>query len=317
MKYFQAKHGDIRVPDDWKDDPERLVQVSWKNRPITGFCQSSRRCYVYPVMTPAGVCVTNEHPTSDHAFHQSVTVGNDYFFTYQTSNAGRFEDPGMCFYTNEEDMRGRGEGRIVATVHNECTEVSETHLEFIVRMQWQGPEEGYAPKYRRVVGEEMRTVNVYPGETANVIDVRSQLRPTDRDIRLGPSRHGYFTIRVADHLRVVDPKGVKQGGRLVDSEGRANEEVCWQHADWVDYYGTDEQGRTAGIAVFQFPSVENAAWYAATYGAIRVNPFRKGATFVNRGEKVDLAIRVVAHDGDPVEAGVAELYEAFRQETAG
>ena len=95
MKYFNVEMGDIRVPDDWADDPERLLQVSWKDRPITGFRQSSRRCYVYPVMTPSGVIVTHERPTSDHAFHQSVTVGNDYFFTYRTSNEGRFEDPGM------------------------------------------------------------------------------------------------------------------------------------------------------------------------------------------------------------------------------
>ena len=316
MKYFEAQHGDIRVPDRWDDDPERLVQVSWKGKSVTGLCQSSRRCYVYPVMTPAGVCVTNERPTSDHAFHQSITVGNDYFYTYQTSNAGRFEDPGMCFYTNEPDMRGRGEGRIVATVHNECTELSETELEFIVRMQWQSPEEGFAPKYRRVVGEEMRTVRVLLGEKANVIDVRSQLRPTDRDIRLGPSRHGYFTIRVTDELRVVDPAGIAQGGRLIDSEGREGEEVCWQHADWVDFCGTDAKGRTAGLAVFQYPSLGNCAWYAGTYGTIRVNPFRKGATFIPRGEEVDLGNRVVAHDGDPEEAGVAKLYEAFQQETA-
>ena len=45
-----------------------------------------------------------------------------------------------------------------------------------------------------------------------------------------------------------------------------------------------------------------------------MNPFRKGATFVSRGEEVDLAIRVVAHDGDPFEAGVPELYEAFRDQ---
>ena len=122
----------------------------------------------------------------------------------------------MCFYTNEPDMRGRGEGRIVAMTHNECTEFNEGHLEFIVRMQWQGPEQGYAPKYRRVVAEEMRTVSVFPGEVANIIDVRSQLRPTEWDIRLGPSRHGYFTIRVADHLRVADRNGVKQGGSIVD-----------------------------------------------------------------------------------------------------
>ena len=73
-------------------------------------------------------------------------------------------------------------------------------------------------------------------------------------------------------------------------------------------------GRTAGIAIFQLPSLANVAWYAGTYGSVRVNPFRKGAIFVSRGEEVDLAVRLVAHDGDPFEAGVPELYEAFRVE---
>ena len=52
-----------------------------------------------------------------------------------------------------------------------------------------------------------------------------------------------------------------------------------------------------------------------SYGSIRVNPFRKGATYVSRGEEVDLAIRIVAHDGDPYEAGVPDMYESFRRET--
>ena len=310
MKHFGIDSAPIALPADPEEEPVRLLRVGWKGRPVTGVCQSARRCYVYPVLTPSGVGVTSERP-EDHPFHQSVTVGNDYFFTYRTSAAGRFEDPGICFYTDGPDMRGRGEGRIVAAAHNECTELGGDCLEIILRTHWQGPEEGYSPKYRRVVAEEMRTVGVRPGERANLIDVRSELRPTDRDIRLGPSRHGYFTIRVADHLRVVDRRGERMSGELVDSEGRRGEEVGWQHAGWIDYYGTDLQGRTAGIAVFQYPSLGNAAWYAATYGSIRVNPFRKGATFVNRGEAVDFAIRVVAHDGDPFEAGVQELYEAF------
>ena len=310
MKHFDIDSAPIALPDDPEEEPVRLLRVGWKGRPVTGVCQSARRCYVYPVLTPSGVGVTSERP-EDHPFHQSITVGNDYFFTCRTSAAGRFEDPGICFYTDGPDMRGRGEGRIVAAAHNECTELGEDRLEIILRTQWQGPEEGYSPKHRRVVAEEMRTVGVRPGERANLIDVRSELRPTDRDIRIGPSRHGYFTIRVADHLRVVDRRGERLSGELVDSEGRRGEEVGWQHAGWIDYYGTDGQGRTAGIAVFQYPSLGNVAWYAATYGSIRVNPFRKGATFVNRGEVVDFAIRVVAHDGDPFEAGVQELYEAF------
>jgi len=315
MKHFAVENGDIRIPDHWTDDPVRLLRIARQGRPIAGFNQSARRTYVYPVLTPSGISVTNERPESDHPFHQSLTVGNDYFFTYQTSAAGRFEDPGMCFYTNSPEMRGRGEGRIITTTHNECTELDADHLEIVIRTQWQGPEEGYAPKYRRVVAEEIRTLNIRPGTGANIIDVRSQLRPTQWDLRLGPSRHGYFTLRVADHLRVVDPSGEKVGGRLIDAEGRENEEVCWQHADWVDYYGTDSEGHTAGIAVFQYPSLGNSAWYAATYGSIRVNPFRKKAALVARGEEIDLAIRIVAHDGDPFAAGITEYYEAFCAET--
>ena len=212
MKHFGIDSAPIALPADPEEEPVRLLRVGWKGRPVTGVCQSARRCYVYPVLTPSGVGVTSERP-EDHPFHQSITVGNDYFFTCRTSAAGRFEDPGMCFYTDGPDMRGRGEGRIVAAAHNECTELGGDRLEIILRTQWQGPEEGYSPKYRRVVAEEMRTIGVRPGEGANLIDVRSELRPTDRDIRLGPSRHGYFTIRVADHLRVVNRRRRKDERR--------------------------------------------------------------------------------------------------------
>ena len=318
MKHFTIESNPISMPSDPADDAVRLLTINWKGKAIAGFNQSARRTYVYPVTTPAGVIVTNDRPTTDHPFHQSITVGNDYVFTYRTSEAGRFEDPGMCFYTNMPDMRGRGEGQIATWTHNEVTELAENQLEFIPRMQWRGPEEGYSPKVRRVIAEEQRTITVtaaVPGTAtghANIIDVRSQLYPTSWDIRLGPSRHGYFTVRVADWLRAVDLRsGEPQGGTLIDSQGRTNDQVCWQHADWIDYYGTDDQGRTAGLAIFQFPSLGNVAWYAGSYGTVRVNPFRRGATYVSRGDCVDVAIRVVAHDGTPQEAGIAGLYEAF------
>ncbi len=35
----------------------------------------------------------------------------------------------------------------------------------------------------------------------------------------------------------------------------------------------------------------------------------------SRGEEVDLAIRGVAHAGDPFEARVPQLYDAFREQT--
>ena len=44
-----------------------------------------------------------------------------------------------------------------------------------------------------------------------------------------------------------------------------------------------------------------------------VNPFQVEARRVNRGDTVEVAMRIVAHDGDVNEAGVADLYESFVQ----
>ena len=107
----------------------------------------------------------------------------------------------------------------------------------------------------------------------------------------------------------------KVGGKLTASGDRVGEkEIRWQLADWVDYSGKDEQGRMAGVAMFQFPSVGNVPWYLVDYGSVRINPHRMGSRFIKRGEILDLAIRVVAHDGDAEEAGVADLYAAFAEQ---
>ena len=301
------------LPSDAEAESTALVNVSWKGRAIAGLRQAAYRSYVYPVLTPAGVTVTTDTPT-DHPWHQSVTIGSDYFFTYRQSPSGKIEDSAWNFYWDWE-FQGRDAGRIVTTAVNECTELSEDHLQITQRLQWQGPEEWGVPPYRRIVVEEMRTIDMYPGDVANIIDIRSRLRPTNWDIRIGPCRHGYFTVRVADHLRAAEKDGRKLSGILVDSENRTGaDEIGWQLADWVDYSGKDAHGQTAGIALFQFASLGNVPWYVVDYGSVRINPFRLQAKNLNRGDMVDVAIRVVAHDGDASEANVAGLYEAFKQQ---
>ena len=266
------------------------------------------------MVSPAGVQVTTERSASDHPWHQSVTIGSDRFYTYLQSPEGPVEQPPLNMYW-DWPFQGRDAGRIISSVVDERTERAEDHLEITQRLQWQGPEEWGVGTYRRVLAEEVRIIDVRPGEKANIIDVRSQVRPTDWDLRIGPCRHGYFTIRVADHLRVVDKNGNKVGGKLTASGDRVGEkEIRWQLADWVDYSGKDGQGRMAGVAMFQFPSVGNVPWYLVDYGSVRINPHRMGSRFIKRGEMLDLAIRVVAHDGDAEEAGIADLYASFVEE---
>ena len=81
-------------------------------------------------------------------------------------------------------------------------------------LEWQGPIEWGAPE-RRVLARETRTIDMSarPKSPTSSTSAHS-LEPTDWDIVIGPTRHAYFTVRMADGLRIVD------GGNIVDADGR-------------------------------------------------------------------------------------------------
>jgi hypothetical protein len=80
------------------------------------------------------------------------------------------------------------------------------------------------------VAQETRTVDIRPGETYHLIDIRSRLEPTQWEFTIGPTRHAYFNVRVAESMRVTS------GGAAVDSEGRAGgDRIGGPGATWVDY----------------------------------------------------------------------------------
>ena len=311
MEHF---HVDIHQRPEPKSIAPRFtsVKIRWKGRAITDLTQGIHRCYLFPVYSPAGVSLTSESPV-DHPHHNSITVSADVFFVQlpplSPAISTLTEEATYNFYVNNI-FQGRAPGRIwVVGVDSE--EISENHLRVVQTIQWQGPEEWGAPADigRRVLAEETRTIDIHPGEIANVIDIRSQLRPTDWDVTIGTTRHAYFTIRMADELRPTN------GGKLIDSEGRVGQqEVCNQLADWVDISGPAVGGQKAGITVIPHASAAGIEWFCFDYGTMLLNPFMREKGILNRGDELDLGIRILAHDGDTTEAGVADLYEAFKYE---
>ena len=190
----------------------------------------------------------------------------------------------------------------------EETEVSENHLRLIQTLNWQGPSEWGAPQ-GRILAVETRTIDIYPGETANLVDIRSQLSPTDWDINIGPTRHAYFGVRMVESLRAT------AGATLIDSAGRSGgTAISGGDADWVDCSGQIAADRCLGVAVFRYPCTVNALWYIADWGTLAVNPFAREGRMIKGGEILDLAVRVVVHDGDAETAGIEGLYQRFIQE---
>jgi hypothetical protein len=309
MDYFSVDVEEIKMPK--AATPQlRRVQIGWNGRPLTDLTQGIFRAYLFPVYSPAGVPLTAESPV-DHPHHNSVVVGADVFCVQLPPLLSEVstlaEEATYNLYVNQV-FQGRAPGRIWS-VRVESEEISEGHLRVVQTLHWQGPEEWGVEDGRRVLAEETRTMDIYPGEVAHVIDVRSQLRPTEWDIRIGPTRHAYFTIRLADGLRPV------AGGTVLDSQGRTvDDDIRGQRADWVDMSGPAAHGQRAGIAVMPHASMGEIMWLVNDWGTITVNPFLRQRGEINRGDVLDLGLRIVAHDGDAEEADVAGLYEVFKRE---
>ena len=77
-------------------------------------------------------------------------------------------------------------------------------------------------------------------------------------------------------IRLATPLAVnsKQGGRILDSEGRVNErDVRERLANWCDYAGS-LNGHPAGITLMADPgNPRRTWWHARDYGFVTANPF--------------------------------------------
>ncbi len=287
LRNFTVETDEVALPSGAFAQARR-VKVGWRGRAIMALSQGPFRAYVYPIFTPAGVAATGESPI-DHPHHQSLTLGTDHVRAYLPLTDDKVEEAHYNFYVNAT-FQGRAPGRIIGTTI-EGEEVDDDHLRLVQDLEWRGPREWGAAD-GRVVLQETRTFDVRPGELANVVELRSRLAPTDWDVRIGPTRHAYFTVRMADGLRLDD------GAVATDSEDRTGPEAIDGHASgWLDCTGDGPHGRKAGVALSQIDSAKHP-WHLFAFGTMTLNPFVTEAVELHQGESWESAVRVLAHDGD-------------------
>ena len=304
MKHFSVSADEVALPSGAYTKARRL-NVLWRGRHITSLSQGEFRSYLYPVYTPAGVPVTTEIPL-DHPHHNSVWFAADHVNCLLPFAGDKREEANYNFYLNEI-FQGRGPGRILSR-DIESVERSEGHLEIKQSLDWQGPVEWGAPEGRRLA-IETRTFDIRPNEQANVIDIRSELQAAEWELRIGPTRHGYFGLRLADPLRET------VGGTWIDSAGRQGTQAIHnQVADWVDASAVFVHDVQAGVAVFPQPPANDLPWFTKPWGTICVNPLLNAAIGLRPGETYTLSLRLIVHDGDARKAQIAEAYQWFRKQ---
>ena len=302
---FSLEGDEVALPKGAWAQSHRL-NVRWRGRDLTALSQGAFRAYLFPVYTPAGFAVTSESPL-DHPHHNSLWIGADHVNCYLPFAGGAFEEANYNFYVNDI-FQGRAPGRILG-VGVEADEIADDHLRLVQTLHWQGPIEWGAPE-RRTLAVETRTIDIRPGEVANLFDIRSQVRAAEWDLRIGPTRHAYFGLRLTEALRVTN------GATMVDAEGRVGGgAISGEVSDWVDCSGTVAAGRQAGGALFPYPSAQGFPWFVADWGTLTVNPLASKGYALKRGDVLDFAVRFVVHDGDAEEADVAGMWGAFVAES--
>jgi hypothetical protein len=131
------------------------------------------------------------------------------------------------------------------------------------------------------------------------------------DVTILKTNHSLFSVRIEPDL------SVKQGGTMINAEGEQGEkETFGKPSPWMDCYGTRKTG-TEGIAILQHPSNKwfPAPWFTRDYGFLSPTPMYwpqdDKATFLEKGDKIKLRYRVLAHGGDTQQAGISQLYEQY------
>jgi len=307
VEYFSVQEDRIELARGAWAASHRLA-VRWRKKRILSLSQGPYRPYLYPVFTPSGFAVTSESP-ADHPHHNSIWLALDRVRCRFPYSSDETEEGTYNFYVNGT-FQGRAPGRILTTAV-ESEELAPDHLRIVLTLQWRGPKEWAAPD-GRVLLTETRTLDIRPGERANLVDFRSRLRAGQWGLVLGPTRHGLFGVRLIEALTVT------HGGRLLNSEGRqGGRAISREKAGWVDGSGTLGTEVRAGVALFPQASTAGHPWYVTDWGTLTINPMAGPGLPLEPGQDVEFGLRIAVHDGDAGEARVAELYRAFQEESEG
>ena len=271
--------------------------------PVLSLTQGRQRCYAFPVFTPAGYAVTSESP-ADHPHHNSFWIAADHVHCRMPTGPDKYEEYTYNFYV-DETFQGRAPGRLIA-LSSEMETLGPDRARIVQTVEWRGPAEWAAPD-GRLVARETRALAIAAEPKLYVIDVESTVSATDWDFSLGPTRHAYFNVRLAESITVIN------GGHLRDDRGRSGgEAVSGTEARWVDYAGPVGGGHVAGISVFPDPrDHEELSWFVTDWGVVTVGPFRIKGRVVRQGESLTARYRVLIHDGDADAIDVAGRYAAY------
>jgi len=285
---------------------EDRVRVEIDGQLFTEFVfKGANHVYYYPVLGPGGLPMTRNWPMKeapgeerDHPHHRSLWYShgdvNGVDFWSETAKAGKI-------------------------VHDRLVEAKSGPAEGVIRSanKWVAPD-------GKVVCTDETTLRVHARPSnERLFDFEIKLvAPADGAVVLGDTKEGSMGVRLNESMRLTKPKKQKGEGRIVQSTGARDDKTWGKRAAWCDYYGPVD-GKVVGVAIFDHPSnpVHPTYWHVRDYGLFAANPFGihdfekkpagTGNLTIPAGQSITFKYRFYLHEGDEVQARVAERYQEY------
>jgi len=266
------------VPDNYgmvlKSPAGQTVFRYMTKKPAETLLTANSVCCLYPVNTPSAERVVDFAP-SDHRHHRGVFLA---WHCIEGKKKADFWGWGAWAPT---------EGRVIKNRSVKLVEADSEHARLEIHNDWLVENE--------VMVSEKLMITAQEKKSAYVIDLDFHLTPTV-DVTLVKTAFGGFCVKARKDGNGVytSPTGLVK----LTLPHHLKPESDWPPADWYDYSIELNNGKTVGVAVIDHPANPQTAWH--NLGPIAmVNPciVAPGEVKIDKGQKLRLRYRLVAHDG--------------------
>ena len=269
--------------------------------------------YYYPVLGPGGVKMTRDYPMAktegeetDHPHHRSL------WFSHGEVN-------GVDFWGEAASYKGTPKHPVGKIEHDGVVKATSGKdfgtLE--TRQKWNAPD-GTTPL------RSTQLLRVYSGPASErLVDFKVTLTAGEKDVLFGDTKEGTAGIRIAESMRLKQPKAPGKG-TILNSEGDANEKAWGKRAKWVAMTGPIGE-KTYTITMMDHPSNlrHPTRWHARDYGLFAANPVCEGemdktaakgsgAYTLKAGQSLTLEYRILFSEGDATAAKASERFAAWK-----
>lgn len=274
----------------YQDGPQ--VWVRWNNQLVTSYRAhpTQKYPYLYPLAGPAtGLSLTSE-TCVPYPHHRSM------FFACDRVNGGNY-------------WAGAASGPRIVSVGLKLGTCTPESAEILDQCEWRDKDQNVVMKDERkmvvkVVSAGLRIVDVDITWTA--------VQP----VTIEKTNHALFSLRAAPDIIPW------AGGTLLSSAGAAGEKDTFgKPAGWCTFFGKRRgvSGEVVeGVALFDHPKNpwKDCPWFTRDYGFISPSPFNflDQPWTLSAGQSVKLDYCAIQYVGNPREASLQELYQAWVEE---